>query len=253
MTSHQGPDLSAHEQDVYSWQITVPGHGEAGQRALKGASVLISRVGGLGSVVALELAAAGIGRLVLAHAGNVQPSDLNRQLLMTHDWIGKPRIESVERRLKELNPRLETLCVAENVHSGNVERLVAEADLIVDCAPLFEERLLMNRQAVATGTPMVEAAMYELQSRLTTFLPGQTPCLECITPSPPPDWKRRFPVFGAVSGSVGCMAAMEAIKVITGNGEPLAGRLLTYDLRDMRFHTIKIHKRPDCPVCGSQP
>ncbi|MDE0915884.1 MAG: HesA/MoeB/ThiF family protein [Planctomycetota bacterium] len=253
MTSHQGPDLSAHEQDVYSWQITVPGHGEAGQRALKGASVLISRVGGLGSVVALELAAAGIGRLVLAHAGNVQPSDLNRQLLMTHDWIGKPRIESVERRLKELNPRLETLCVAENIHSGNVEQLVAEADLIVDCAPLFEERLLMNRQAVATGTPMVEAAMYELQSQLTTFLPGQTPCLECITPSPPPAWKRRFPVFGAVSGSVGCMAAMEAIKVITGNGEPLAGRLLTYDLRDMRFHTVKIQKRPDCPVCGSQP
>ena len=139
MTSHQGPDLSPHEQDVYSWQITVPGHGEAGQRALKGASVLISRVGGLGSVVALELAAAGIGRLVLAHAGNVQPSDLNRQLLMTHDWIGKPRIESVERRLKELNPRLETLCVAENIHPGNVEQLVAQADLIVDCAPLFEE------------------------------------------------------------------------------------------------------------------
>jgi len=251
--SNQEPQLSAHEKEVYSWQMPVPGHGEAGQRALKGASVLISRVGGLGSVVALELAAAGVGRLVLAHSGDVQPSDLNRQLLMTHDWIGKPRIESVERRLKELNPRLETLCVAENIHSENVEQLVSEADLIVDCAPLFEERLLLNRQAIVSGTPMVEAAMYELQAQLTTFLPGQTPCLECITPQPPPAWKRRFPVFGAVSGSVGCMAAMEAIKVITGNGEPLAGRLLTYDLRDMRFQSIKIERRQDCPVCGLQP
>jgi molybdopterin/thiamine biosynthesis adenylyltransferase len=251
MTSHPDPELSAHEQDVYSWQITVPGHGDAGQMALKGASVLISRVGGLGSVVALELAAAGVGRLVLAHGGDVHPSDLNRQLLMTHDWIGKPRIESVERRLKELNPRLETLCLAENVTAENVQGLVAESDLIVDCAPLFEERLLMNREAVATETPMVEAAMYELQAQLTTILPGRTPCLACITPHSPPAWKRRFPVFGAVSGSVGCMAAMEAIKVITGNGEPLAGKLLTYDLRDMRFLTIDIQRRPDCPVCGS--
>jgi molybdopterin/thiamine biosynthesis adenylyltransferase len=170
---------------------------------------------------------------------------------MTHDWIGKPRIESVERRLKELNPRLETLCLAENVTAENVQGLVAESDLIVDCAPLFEERLLMNREAVATETPMVEAAMYELQAQLTTILPGRTPCLACITPHSPPAWKRRFPVFGAVSGSVGCMAAMEAIKVITGNGEPLAGKLLTYDLRDMRFLTIDIQRRPDCPVCGS--
>jgi molybdopterin/thiamine biosynthesis adenylyltransferase len=252
MASHPKPQLTTHEEEVYSWQLTVPGHGEAGQRALKGASVLVSRVGGLGSIVALELAAAGVGRLVLAHAGDVQPSDLNRQILVTHDCIGKLRIESVERRLKELNPRLETLCLAENVHAGNVERLVAESDLIVDCAPLFEERLLMNREAVRTGKPMVEAAMYELQAQLTTILPGRTPCLACITPHSPPAWKRRFPVFGAVSGSVGCMAAMEAIKVITGNGEPLAGRLLTYDLRDMSFHSVTLQRRPDCSICGSK-
>ncbi|HIF39663.1 MAG TPA: HesA/MoeB/ThiF family protein [Planctomycetes bacterium] len=253
MQPDQVPALSAHEREVYSWQLTVPGHGEAGQLALRGASVLVSRVGGLGSAVALELAAAGVGRLILAHAGDVQPSDLNRQLLMTHDSIGSPRIESVERRLKELNPRLETLCVAENIQADNVEKLVAECDLIVDCAPLFEERLLMNREAVRTQTPMVEAAMYELQAQLTTILPGMTPCLACITPHSPPAWKRRFPVFGAVSGSVGCMAAMEAIKVITGNGEPLAGRLLTYDLRDMSFRNLTIQRRPDCPVCGTTP
>ena len=132
MTPDQAPELSDHEREVYSWQLTVPGHGEAGQQALRGSSVLVSRIGGLGSVVALELAAAGVGRLVLAHAGDVQPSDLNRQLLMTHDSIGGPRIESAERRLKELNPRLETLCIAENIQADNVERLVAECDLIVD-------------------------------------------------------------------------------------------------------------------------
>jgi molybdopterin/thiamine biosynthesis adenylyltransferase len=251
MGEHPRAALNDHEREVYSWQITVPGHGEEGQLALKGASVLISRVGGLGSVVALELAAAGIGRLILAHAGDVEPSDFNRHLLITHDWLGKPRVEIMERRLKDLNPRLETLCVNENIHEGNVGPLVAEADLLVDCAPRFEERLLLNREAVRSGKPMVEAAMYELQAQLTTILPGRTPCLACRTPEVPPGWKRRFPVFGAVSGSVGCMAAMEVIKVLTGNGEPLAGKLLTYDLRDMSFRTLQIQQRPDCPVCGS--
>ena len=104
--------LTDEERETYAWQMDVRDFGEAGQQKLKGASVLISRVGGLGSVVAYELAAAGIGKLILAHAGNVQPSDLNRQLLMTHDWINKPRIESAVRRLKELNPRLEIVSIA---------------------------------------------------------------------------------------------------------------------------------------------
>jgi len=244
------PPLSSKELDVYSWQLPVPGHGEEGQRKLKGASVLISRVGGLGSVVALELAAAGVGRLILAHGGDVKPSDLNRQLLMTDASLGKPRIETVEQRLRDLNPRLEFHCVGENINQGNVQELVGEADIVVDCAPLFEERLLLNQEAQRQKKPMVEAAMYELQAQLTTFIPGQTPCLACLTPIKPPAWKRRFPVFGAVSGSVGCMAAMEAIKVITGMGEPLLGRFLTYDLRDMSFTTLKIQPNPDCSVCG---
>lgn len=97
---------------------------------------------------------------------------------------------------------------------------------------------------------MIECAMYELHARITTILPGETPCLACLTPEAPPGWKREFPVFGAVSGSVGCLAAMEAIKVLAGLGEPLAGRVLTYDLRSMRFHTIQVRRRPDCEVCG---
>ena len=108
----------------------------------------------------------------------------------------------------------------------------------------------MNREAVRQGKPMVECAMYELEAHVTTIVPGQTPCLACLFPSDPPAWRRRFPVFGAVSGSVGCLAAMEAIKVIAGLGEPLFGRLLCFDTRSMAFHAATIRRREDCRVCG---
>ncbi len=243
--------LTDEERAVYEWQIWVPDFGEKGQEKLKGASVLISRVGGLGGVVAYELAAAGIGKLVLAHAGNVKPSDLNRQLLMTYDGLGKSRVESAARRLKELNPRLEIVPVAENINDENIARLVEQADLVVDCAPLFPERYAMNREAVRQRKPLIECAMYDLECTLTTVLPGKTPCLKCLHPEDPPAWKREFPVFGAVSGAVGCLAAMEAIKILAGFGETLAGQMLTMDLRDMTFRKRAIHKNPACELCGS--
>lgn len=243
--------LTDEERAVYEWQIWVDDFREAGQEKLKGASVLVSRVGGLGSVVAYELAAAGVGKLVLAHAGNVKPSDLNRQLLMTHDWLGKPRVESAERRLKELNPRLEIVAVPENLNEDNAEQLVSQADLICDCAPLFEERFAMNRQAVLQGKPIVECAMYDLDAQITTVIPGETACLSCLFPEKPPEWRREFPVFGAVSGTVGCLAAMEAVKVLGGFGEALTNQLLTFDLRSMRFTKLAIEKRDSCQVCGS--
>ncbi len=244
------PELTEEERATYEWQMWVPDFGEEGQRKLKAASVMISRVGGVGSVVAYELAAAGVGKLVLAHAGNVKHSDLNRQLLMTHDWLGKPRMESIKRRLLDLNPRLEIVPVEENVSESNAGRLVEQCDLIVDCAPLFPERFAMNRQAVLQNKPLVECAMYELEAHITTVIPGKGPCLQCIFPQDPPTWKRQFPVFGAVSGTVACMGAMEAIKVISGVGEPLNGRLVRLDLRDMEFQSLKFSKRPDCPICG---
>jgi len=242
--------LTDEERAVYEWQLWVPGFGEAGQEKLKEASVLVSRVGGLGSVVAYELAAAGIGRLVLAHEGNVKPSDLNRQLLMTHDWLGKPRVESAERRLKELDPRLDVLPVNENISEDNAERLVADVDLVVDCAPLFAERYAMNRQCVLQHKPLVDCAMYDLEAQVTTILPGRTPCLACIYPGDPPAWRREFPVFGAVSGMVACLGAIEAIKVLAGLDKPLAGTLLSCDLREMTFHRRNIRRRLDCEVCG---
>ncbi len=244
-----GKPLTDADRATYEWQLWVSGFGEEGQRKLKNASVLVSRVGGVGGAVAYQLAAAGIGRLVLAHAGDVRPDDLNRQLLMTHESIGRPRMEVAPRRLRELNPDLDVLAVAENVSEDNAERLVGEADLVVSCAPVFRERLLMNREAVRQGKPLVDCALYELEGRLTTVVPGRTPCLACLYPAEPPAWRREFPVFGAVAGAVGSLGAMEAIKVLAGLGEPLLGKMLTFDLRDMTFRTATIHRRPGCAVC----
>jgi len=243
--------LTEEERATYEWQIWVPEFGEAGQEKLKDASVLVSRCGGLGSVVAYELAAAGVGKLVLAHGGNVKHSDLNRQLLMTHDWLGKPRVESAKRRLLELNPRLEIITVDSNVNEDNASSLVEQCDVIVDCAPLFEERFAMNRQAIRQNKPLVECAMYDLEAHIYTVLPGKTACVACLYPEKPPAWKREFPVFGAVSGMVACLGAMEAIKLIAGFGEPLAGRMAVADLRSMKFSEFKIARRNGCVICGA--
>jgi len=243
--------LNEEEKATYEWQMTVPGFGKEGQEKLRNASVMISRCGGLGSVVAYELAAAGVGKMVLAHGGNVKHSDLNRQLLMTHDWLGKPRIESVERRLKELNPRLEIVAVDENVTDDNVADLVGQSDLVIDCAPLFQERYAMNRESIKQNKPMVECAMYEMQAQITTINPRKSACLACLYPDFPDEWKREFPVFGAVSGTLGCIAAMEAVKVISGLGDPLYNKLLTFDLRDVSFMKASIKRNENCPICGN--
>lgn len=243
------PHLTDEERATYEWQMWVSDFGERGQRALKGATALVSRCGGVGGSAASYLAAAGVGRLILAHAGNARPSDLNRQLLMTHAGLGQPRVASATRRLRELNPRLHIEAVPENIAENNVERLVRDADIIIDAAPLFVERFLMNREAVRQRRPLVECAMFELEARLTTVVPGRTPCLACIYPANPPAWKREFPVFGAVAGMVGSLAAMEAIKVLSGVGEPLLGRMLIANLRDMSFRGLTLQRHPHCPVC----
>src|SRR4029079_87922 len=166
-------------------------------------------------------------------------------------WIGKPRIESAERMLRALNPHVEIETVAENVSEANAEALVQRCDIVVSAAPLFTERLLMNGAAVHQCKPLVDGAMYDLEGRVTTVIPGRTPCLACIYPEPPTTWKREFPVISPIASTVGCLAAMEVIKVVAGMGTPLAGKLLTFDLREMAFRTLAISREPDCPVCGT--
>jgi molybdopterin/thiamine biosynthesis adenylyltransferase len=242
--------LTDDELARYEWQMWTPGVGEAGQARLQAASVLVSRIGGVGGTVAYYLAAAGVGRLILAHGGDVRPSDLNRQLLMTTAGLGRPRVDSAARRLRELNPHVEIVTVHENVCEANAAALVAQADVIVDAAPRFGERFLLNRESVRQRKPMIECAMYDLEAQLTVFRPCETPCLACLYPDEPPHWRREFPVFGAVAGTVACLAAVEAIKLLTGVGELLTGTLLCADLATMQFRRFPIQRRPDCAVCG---
>jgi len=241
--------LTDAERARYEWQLDMPGFGDAGQQRLKHSSVLITRCGGVGGSVAHQLAAAGVGRLLLAHAGNVTPSDLNRQTLMTHDGIGKSRVESAARRLRELNPLIDVETVAENVTEDNAAGLVGRVDAIVACAPRFGERLLLNREAVRQNKPLVDCAMYEWEAQLTTIVPGRTPCLACIYPEEPPHWSRRFPVFGAVAGMIGCLGAVEMIKLLGEVGEPLLGKLLLCDLRSMQFRKVAIKASASCTIC----
>jgi molybdopterin/thiamine biosynthesis adenylyltransferase len=244
------PDLTPDDHSRYEWQMWVPGVGEDGQRKLKAATVLISRVGGLGGLVALELAAAGVGRLILAHGGTLKPADLNRQLLQTTDHLGQPRIDSILRRLRDLNPSITLEGHPANITPDLAEALVPQADIIVDAAPLFQERLTLNDAAMRHRKPMVECAMHNLEASVTTFIPGRTGCLRCYVPEVPASWTRQFPVFGAVSGTAACLGAMEVIKLITGIGEPLAGRLLTIDHSTARSRSINLPRRPDCPSCS---
>jgi molybdopterin/thiamine biosynthesis adenylyltransferase len=150
----------------------------------------------------------------------------------------------------ELNPRLQIDAVAQNVAEDNAADLVSRADVVVDCAPLFAERYLLNRHAVAQGKHLIECSMYEMEFNITSIEPGTTPCLRCLFPDEPPTWKREFPVFGAVSGAVGCLGATEAIKILGGFGNPLYGQMIRGDLRNMQFQKITIHRDPSCRECG---
>ncbi|NQT86798.1 HesA/MoeB/ThiF family protein [bacterium] len=244
------PKLTDEERATYEWQMWERDFGEKGQEALKGATALVSRLGGLGGPLAQQLAAAGFGKVILAHGGNVKHSDLNRQVLMTYDWLGKPRVESAARRLRELNPRLEVEPVPSNINEDNAAELVAKADIVFDCAPLFAERFLMNRECVRQRKPLIDCAMFSMEGQVTVVVPGRTACLACLYPEDPPEWKREFPVFGAVSALAACVGVMEAIKLLSGIGASLEGKLLYYDLRHMTFRTLPIARRPDCPVCG---
>ncbi len=243
--------LSPEERAVYEWQMWLPDIGERGQIRLKNSSALVSRCGGLGGPLCYNLAAAGMGRLVLAHGGRIKPSDLNRQILMRADALGTSRVECAARRLREFNPRLTIEAIPENVTEDNVATLVGQVDIVFDCAPLFSERFLLNRECVRQRKPMIEAAMYGLEAQVTTILPGKTPCLACLYPECPSHWKREFPVLAAVPAFAAAVAALEGIKVLLGFGRLLAGRLLYYDGRDMAFYHIPIARRPGCPVCGS--
>ncbi len=242
--------LTPKELERYRRQIMLPGFGEEAQQKLKSATALVTGVGGLGGTAALYLAVAGIGKLILVRGGGLRLDDMNRQILMTDDWVGKPRVFKAKETLENINPDVEIEAVYEYITAENVDSLVKDSDIALDCAHNFIERDLLNAACVRWRTPMVEAAMNGMEAYVTTILPGETGCLSCIFPEKP-DWDRRaFGVLGAVSGTLACITALEGIKILTGFEKPLLSQLLTMNLARMDFAKYRTYHDPNCPVCG---
>ena len=244
--------LTPKELERYRRQIQLPGFGEAGQNALKDTTALVSGVGGLGGTVALYLAVAGIGKLILVRGGNLRLDDMNRQILMTDDWVGQSRVTKAQQTLKAINPDVEVSAIAQYITPENVDGLVENSDIVLDCAHNFLERDLLNEACVQWNKPMVEAAMNNMEAYVTTIIPKQTPCLSCLFPEKPHWDHQGFGVLGAVSGTLACLSALEAIKLITGLGKPLLGYLLNMDLAQGEFKKLHLYKDPHCPTCGER-
>ena len=242
--------LSEEDRAIYDWQLEVPGFGEEGQEKLRNSTALVSRIGGLGGSVAFALAAAGIGRLILVHAGNLRKDDLNRQILMQWEGLGKPRIQSAAKTLSTFNPGIGIEVHDENFNEENAATLISEADLVFSCAPLFDERFLMNRECVRQDKPMIDCAMYNLDGHVLPIVPGKTPCLACMFPESPPHWKRRFPVFGAVSALVANIGVMEGLKLIADFGTSNLGKMMLIDADRMSIRKIEVKRRTGCQVCA---
>lgn len=239
------------KDNYYEWQSDVPGFSPEAQQKLGSSTALISRVGGLGGPLAFSLAAAGVGRIILAHGGTLRPDDLNRQILMTHEGLGEARHDQAAATLRRFNADLEVESVGANISEANAAGLVERADIVFSCAPLFEERLLMNREAMHQRKLFVDAAMFSTEGHVLPVRPGDGACLGCLVEQPPDWWKRRFPVIGAVSAMVAQIAALEGIKLLTDFSPAHTGQLIHIDTTRMRMRKLALNRNPDCPHCSS--
>ncbi len=238
--------ITDEERKRYHRQILL--FGEAGQEKLKAARVLIAGAGGLGTVIATYLAAAGVGNLRVVDCDVVEASNLNRQILHWGGDVGRPKTASVAEKLSALNALIRVEEVAGRIDEGNVDAMAQDCDLIVDAMDNFPTRYLLNRTAVRMGIPFVHGAVRGMYGQTMTVLPGKTPCLRCLFPgSPPPEI---FPIVGATCGVIGSIQATEAIKLLTGQGEPLAGRLLIWDGLAASTDILAVERSPACPDCG---
>jgi len=241
--------LTPEEKQRYNRQMILPSWGGEAQRFLKNSCVFIAGAGGLGSPVAIYLAAAGVGALRICDSGAVELSNLNRQILHGDDRIGKDKVFSAESTLKAINPSVRIIPLTETIQTDNIASLVGDARLIVDCLDNFETRYVLNEYAVRTGTALVHAGVNGFCGQIAFIHPPKTACLACLVPEGPPP--EIFPILGATAGVLGCLEAMEALKYLTGTGELLTGRLLFFDGEAMQFQEASFDKDPECRVCGS--
>ena len=252
------PPLSAEERLRYARHLSVPGIGEDGQRRLKGSSVLMIGTGGLGSPAALYLAAAGVGRIGLIDPDTVDRSNLQRQILHGESWVGKPKLESAAARLKEINPHVELELHPVRFAPDNALDLVARYDVVLDGCDNFPTRFLSNDACFLLKKPCVYGSIFRFEGQLSVFAPHLGgPCYRCLFPEPPATGTvpncGEAGVLGALCGVIGSLQALEAVKLVTGIGEPLRGRLLTYDALGQNFSTLKIPRDPACRLCGAAP
>jgi molybdopterin/thiamine biosynthesis adenylyltransferase/rhodanese-related sulfurtransferase len=253
-----GADEDADFLERYSRHLRLPQVGLEGQRKLAAARVLLVGAGGLGSPAAFYLAAAGVGRLVLADDDVVDRSNLQRQILHTEARIGVPKVESARAALGALNPRVGIEAHRVRVTADNVESLVRDVDVVVDGADNFAARYLLSDACVQLGKPLVYGAVHRFEGQVSVFDAGRergrAPCYRCLFPEPPapedaPNCAEAG-VLGVLPGIIGLLQATEAIKLLLGLGEPLAGRLLHFDALRMRFRETRLSADPACPVCA---
>lgn len=247
-------NLSNDEIRRYGRHLIMPEFGMDGQKRLKASSVLIVGTGGLGSPLALYLAAAGVGRLGLVDYDVVDESNLQRQIIHGQSTVGVAKTESAERRLKDLNPFLEITRYDVPLTSDNALEILAPYDVIIDGTDNFPTRYLVNDACVKLGKPNVYGSILRFEGQLSVFYAEEGPCYRCMFPEPPPPGLvpncAEGGVLGVLPGTIGTMQATEAVKLITGIGDPMIGRMLLYDALEMSFMTIKVRKNPNCPVCG---
>ena len=252
------PRFTEDQVQRYARHIILPNVGADGQRNLLDASVLVIGAGGLGSPTAMYLAAAGVGKLGIVDFDAVDVSNLQRQILHTSDDVGRPKVASAVDHLRAINPTIEVVGHEELLFSTNVYETFEPYDVIVDGTDNFPVRYLVNDATQFMGKPLVYGSIYQFEGQATVFMPGkETPCYRCLFPTPPPPGTvpscAEGGVFGVLPGVIGSIQATEAIKLITGEGDTLEGRLLLYDALDMSFQEVKIRWDADCPVCGKEP
>ncbi len=242
--------LTAAERERYHRQMLIPGWGEAGQRRLKEAVAFIAGAGGLGSPVAIYLAAAGVGTLRICDNGTAELSNLNRQVLHGDADLGRPKAESARDALQRINPEVRVVPLAETIRPDSIERLAGDALILVDCLDNLETRFVLNELCVRRGLPLVHGGIYGLSGQLTFLHPPETGCLACTFPEH--QQREVFPVAGPTPGTIGALQAMETLKYLTGTGTLLKGRLLLWDGGEMSFQEVRLERDPACRICGAE-